>query len=166
MADDATMTLSAVILPTEIAHTLGSLTMAYAPADANDKWFYSLVNVTASSGDLIAGNFLCDSAGVAVGSSNPAIREASDLVKFLFIKNTGTTDGSSSTSRSVYVCFDGGTAAYNTGDVLEIGAGESWYGKPTNALVGNIHAVTGNRYGASAGSGNIQCIVAAVIDDS
>ena len=166
MADDATMTLSAVILPTEIAHTLGSLTMAYAPADANDKWFYSLVNVTASSGDLIAGNFLCDSAGVAVGSSNPAIRDASDLVRFLFIKNTGTTDGSSSTTRSVYVCFDGGTAAYNTGDVLEIGNGESWYGKPTNTIVGNIHAVTGNALGAAAGSGNIQCIVAAVIDDS
>ena len=58
MADAATMTLEAVILPDEIQKTLSDLTFAYTPADANDKWYYKLVNVTTSSGNLIAGNFL------------------------------------------------------------------------------------------------------------
>ena len=39
MADAATMTIKAVLLPDEIQTTLESLTFAYTPADANDKWF-------------------------------------------------------------------------------------------------------------------------------
>ena len=45
MADDATVTISATILPDEIAKTIaGSMTVA--PDDANDKWYYKLTDCT------------------------------------------------------------------------------------------------------------------------
>ena len=164
MADAATMTLSAAMLPDEIAVTLSSLTFAYTPADGDDKWFYGLVNVRTSSADLISGNFLSKAAGTSSASGTAAIATG-DKVKFLFIKNTATTDGSTGSNESVYICLDGGTAAYNLGDALEIGTGESWYGKLTNTTVGNLHAVTGDSNGSSGGEANVQCIVAAIIDD-
>ena len=57
MADDATISLSATVLPDEIAKTITG-TMTLAPADANDKWYYKLTSVSNSSTDLIAGYFL------------------------------------------------------------------------------------------------------------
>ena len=57
MADAATITVSAVLLPDEIAATItGSMTVT--PDDANDKWYYKLTACTATSTDLIAGSFL------------------------------------------------------------------------------------------------------------
>ena len=56
MADAATMTIKAVLLPDVIQKTLKDLTFAYTPADANDKWYYKLVNVRHNaSADLIEG---------------------------------------------------------------------------------------------------------------
>ena len=39
MADDATMSLSATILPDEISKPLSSLSMTYAPVDATEGWY-------------------------------------------------------------------------------------------------------------------------------
>ena len=112
MADAATMTIKAVLLPDEIQTTLKDLTFSFTPADASDKWYYKLVNVRHNaSADLIEGNFLSKSTGVDTASTNAAV-SISDKVKFLFIKNTATSDGSTSSDESIYVCFDGGTAAY------------------------------------------------------
>ena len=62
MADAATITLKAVLLPEEIQTTLKDLTFSFTPADANDKWYYKLVNVRHNaSSDLIEGNFLSKS---------------------------------------------------------------------------------------------------------
>ena len=57
MADAATMTIKAVLLPDEVQTTLKDLTFTYTPADANDKWFYGLINVPYNTGsvDLIGG---------------------------------------------------------------------------------------------------------------
>ena len=167
MADAGTISMSATLLPDEVQKTLTGLTATFTPADANDKWFYSLINVTNSSTDLIAGNFLSTAAGIDTGSSSPAI-STSDLVKFLFIKNTGTTDGSTLSTESIVICLDGGTAAYNLADGIEIGAGEAWYGKLPNTTVGNLHAISVDSNmaaGGSAGEADVQCIIAAIIDD-
>ena len=57
MADDASVTVQATVLPDEIAKTIsGSMTIS--PADANDKWYYKLTSVSNSSTDLMAGNFI------------------------------------------------------------------------------------------------------------
>ena len=101
MADDATINITATLLPDEISKSIsGSMTVT--PDDVNDKWYYKLTACTATSTDLIAGSFL-DYTPVDDDTAPTAIT-TSDKVKFLFIKNTCTADG-------VYVCFDGGTAA-------------------------------------------------------
>ena len=57
MADDASITLTATLLPDEIAKTIsGSMTVS--PDDANDKWYYKLTACTTTSTNLIAGSFL------------------------------------------------------------------------------------------------------------
>ena len=57
MADDATVNITATILPDEIAKTISG-TMTISPADANDKWYYKLTSVSNSSTDLMAGTFI------------------------------------------------------------------------------------------------------------
>ena len=167
MADEAIINMSAAVLPDEIKKALTGLSVTVTPATANEKWFYGLINVTNSSADLIAGNFLSSSAGTDTGSS-PAAVATGDKVRFLFIKNTGTTDGSTSTSEAINICFDGGAAAYNLADGIEIGAGEVFFCKCPNTTVANLHAISvdSNMNDAgSAGEGDVQCIVAAIIDD-
>jgi len=165
MADAATMTIKAVILPDEIQATLKDLTFSYTPADANDKWFYGIVNVPHNTGDsnLIAGKFLSDSAGIAAGTANDDI-STSDKVKFLFIKNTGTTDGSSSTDESIMLVQDGSTVAHSSTNAIEVSAGQSWFAKMPNTTVGDLNARTADP-DQTLGEGNVQCIVAAILDD-
>ena len=165
MADAATMTIKAILLPEEIQATLKDLSYAYTPADANDKWFYGIVNVPHNTGgvDLITGKFLAASAGVATGTANADIT-TSDKVKFLFIKNTGTTDGSSSTDESVMLVQDGSTVAHGSTNAIEISSGHSWFAKMPNTTVGDLHAISADP-DQTAGGGNVQCIVAAILDD-
>ena len=165
MADAATMTIKAVLLPDEIQTTLKDLTFSYTPADANDKWFYRIINVRHNTGgvDLISGAFVSNSAGIATGSTTASIT-TSDKVKFLFIKNTGTTDGSSSTDESVMLVLDGSTVAHGTTNAIEISSGESWYAKLPNTTVGDLHAISADP-DQTVGGGNVQCIVAAILDD-
>ena len=167
MADAAKITMTATILPDEIQKKLTGLSVTVTPATANEKWFYGLVNVTTTSNDLISGKFVSNSIGIDTGSA-PASIGAADKVRFIFIKNTGTTDGSTSTTEAVNICFDGNTVTYNLPDIIEIGPGEVWFGKCPNTTVGNLHAVsvdTNMNDAGSAGEGNVQCIVAALIDD-
>ena len=52
MADAATMTIKAVLLPEEIQATLKDLTFAYTPANSSEKWFYGIINVPHNTGNL------------------------------------------------------------------------------------------------------------------
>ena len=153
MADAATITVSAVLLPDEIAATItGSMTVT--PDDANDKWYYKLTACTATSTDLIAGSFL-DYTAVDDDTAPTAVH-ADDKVKFLFIKNTSSGDG-------VYICFDGGTAAYNLVDAVFIGPSQTWFGRLPNTTVANIHAISSDI--GDTGDATANLIVAALIDD-
>ena len=132
MADDATVSISATILPDEISRTIsGSMTVT--PDDANDKWYYKLTAVTTTSADLIAGRFI-DYTAVDQDTDQTAV-STSDKVKFLFLQNTSSADG-------VYVCFDGGTAANDLVDAVFVGANQTWFGRLPNTTVGNIHAIS------------------------
>ena len=164
MADAATMTIKAVLLPDEIQATLKDLTFSYTPADASEKWFYSIVNVRHdASRNLITGSYLSNSAGTQIASETASI-SVSDKVKFLFIKNTGTTDGSSSTDESVHLVLDGSSAAHGSTNAIEISSGQSWFAKLPNTTVEDLHAITADP-AQTAGGGNVQCIVAAILDD-
>ena len=153
MADAATITVTATMLPDEIAKTLsGSMTVT--PDDANDKWYYKLTSCTATSTDLIAGSFL-DYTAVDDDTAPTAI-STSDKVKFLFVQNTSTADG-------VVICFDGGTAAYNLVDGVFIGPSQTWFGRLPNTTVANLHAISSDI--GDAGDAVAILIVAALIDD-
>ena len=153
MADAATVTISAVLLPDEIATTItGSMTVT--PDDSGDKWYYKLTECTATSTNLIAGSFL-DYTPVDDDTAPTAV-DAADKVKFLFIKNTSSGDG-------VYVCFDGGTAAHNLVDGVFIGASQTWFGRLPNTTVENLHAISSDIDGT--GDAVVNLIVAALIDD-
>ena len=164
MADAATMTIKAVILPDEIQKTLKDLTFAYTPADATEKWFYSLVNVRHnSSRDLLEGAFLSKSTGTDSGGITNTIA-TTDKIKFLFIKNTGTTDGSTSTDESVMLVFDGSAVAHGSTNAVVIDAGESWFAKLPNTTVADLHCISADS-DQTVGGGHVQCIVAAILDD-
>ena len=143
MADDATISITATILPDEISKSIsGSMTVT--PDDANAKWYT----------DLIAGSFLDYTA--VDDDTTPTAITTSDKVKFLFVKNTSTADG-------VYVCFDGGTAANDLVDGVFIGPSQSWFGRLPNTTVGNLHAISSDI--GDAGDATANLIVAALIDD-
>jgi hypothetical protein len=153
MADDATISLTATILPDEISKTIsGSMTVT--PDDANDKWYYKLTAVTTTSANLIAGRFI-DYTAVDQDTDMTAV-STSDKVKFLFIKNTSTADG-------IVICLDGGTAANDLADGIFIGPEQSWFGRLPNVTVDNIHAISSDI--ADAGDATANAIVAALIDD-
>jgi hypothetical protein len=132
----------------DIKQTLGGK-LEYAKADANDKWVYSASrDITGSSADLIANGTAFTEGGTTT---------INDHVKYLFLKNSGTTDGSTSTSAKVYICLDAGDAA-SVGDVLEIGAGEAINLKFKDGLnAADIHAATS--------TGTVRCTIAAILDD-
>ena len=159
MADAATMTIKAILLPEEIQATLKDLSFAYTPADVSEKWFYGIINVPHNTGavDFITGKFLANSGGVQTGTANADIA-TTDKIRFIFVKNTDTTD-------SLYLVLDGSTVAHSSTNAIEIGPGESWFAKLPNTTIGNLHAINGGPGAADAGDANIQCTVAAVIHD-
>ena len=153
MADDASVSIQATILPDEIAKTLTG-TMTVTPDDANDKWYYKLTSITTTSADLIAGRFL-DYTAVDQDTDQTAV-STSDKVKFLFIQNTSSSDG-------IYICLDGDTAANNLVDGIFIGPSQTFCGRFPNTTVGNLHAISSDI--GDAGDASVTAIVCALIDD-
>ena len=146
MADAASVTFTATILPDEIAKTLsGSITVT--PADANDKWYYKLPAVSASSVDLIAGNYVGYTA-IATGTGMTAVH-ANDKVKFLYVQNTHA-------STDVYIVGNAAASVSAAGNIY-IPAGESVALRLPNSTVADLHAITS--------TGSATCIVAALLDD-
>ena len=153
MADAATISVTATMLPDEIAKTIsGSMTVT--PDDSGDKWYYKLTACTTTSTDLIAGYFT-DYTAVDDDTAPTAIT-TSDKVNFLFVQNTSSADG-------VYLCFDGGTAAYNLVDGVFVGPDQTWFGRLPNTTVGNLHAISSDI--GDAGDATANLIVAALIND-
>ena len=108
MADAATMTIKAVILPDEIQKTLKDLTFVYTPADTTEGWYYKLTDVTTSSTNLLSLETYLQKGTTAAGEDSAtamATVASSDKVKFLFIKHTGYEDNgtSANTDDSVYL---------------------------------------------------------------
>ena len=153
MADDATISISATLLPDEISRVIsGSMTVS--PDDANDKWYYKLTAVTTTSADLIAGAFL-DYTAVDQDTAPTAIT-TSDKVKFLFVQNQSSADG-------IYLCFDGAAAVNSGVDKVFVGPNQTWFGRLPNTTVANIHAISSDI--GDVGDATANVIVAALIDD-
>ena len=153
MADAATISVTATMLPDEIAKTIsGSMTVT--PTDANDKWYYKLTALTTTSAQLIAGSFVNYTA-IAPATGHTAIT-TSDKVRFLFVQNQSSGDG-------LYLCFDGATAV-NTGvDMAFVGASETWFAQLPNTTVGNLTAISSDI--ADVGDATVNVLVIALLDD-
>ena len=153
MADDATISISAKLLPDEISRVIsGSMTVS--PVDANDKWYYKLTAVTTTSADLIAGRYI-DYTAVDQDTDQTAVATA-DKVKFLFVQNQSSADG-------IYLCFDGAAAVNSGVDNIFVGPLQTWFGRLPNTTVANIHAISSDI--GDAGDATANVIVAALIDD-
>ena len=156
-------------------------------AGGNDKWYYApnvivtatstqLISVTADDyTDLVGATGDPASPNEAVGSEahfteGGNIDASADDIKFLFIKNTGTSDTSNtSTTNSVYLTLDAGTAVNTGEDAIEIAAGEAWMSRVNN-IVDDFRIISGqaNAAGTAAtvnSSTSVRCTVAAIIDD-
>ena len=153
MADAATISVTATMLPDEIAKTItGSMTVT--PTDANDKWYYKLTALTTTSAQLIAGTYLNYTA-IAPATAHTSVATG-DKVRFLFVQNQSSGDG-------LYLCFDGATAV-NTGvDMAFVGASETWFAQLPNTTVGNLTAISSDIDGT--GDATVNVLVIALLDD-
>ena len=185
-ADSDSDTLTAI--HHDIAGSLGG-GMTY-DFGAYDKWFYAphLIVTSTSTAMMAPADDLSDLTGAsgshtdsseAPGSGikchftdndTTTVDASADDIKFLFIKNTGTSDTSgTTTTNSVYLTFNAVTATHNGQDAIEIVAGEAWMSKVNNVVedfliisgVANAAAVAA----AVNGSTSVRCVIAAVIDD-
>ena len=166
--DAAVLNISGTMLPSEIARTINGIATMYAPASADEGWYYKLTNVTTTSGLLLSESpYLskgADSRGADVGS-NTSIASLSDKVKFLIIIHTGfRDDGSTLNDESVYISTNGASAAHNA-NCIELGHKELWYAKMNNTTIGDINAIVGDPSGGGTGSAKVQCAVAAILED-
>ena len=170
MADRAFISIASRILTDEIQTLTNNQAFSggrfgYTPADTSEGWYYKLTNVTTTTGDLLEGSFFQKKdTGIAVGTGSTAIH-ANDKVKFLWIYNTGTTDGSTASTDSVYLNFDDAAATNNGKNMFEIPSGHTWFCRVPSTLAGEVHAISGQVNAGGTGSGNVQCIVAAILDD-
>ena len=151
MADAATVVMKTTILPDEIAKTIEATTTV-SPKDANDKWYYKLTSVSATSTDLMAG--ITQIILLWMTTLRRQRVATGDKVEFFYIKNTDAAN-------DIYVVFDGGTAANTTDDAVKISPNQSFYGRFPNATVADVHAI--GHDGSSAATAT--CIVCALLDD-
>ena len=133
MADAASVTMSVTLLPDEISKTITGLTGGHTPADADENWYFKVTTITSTaSQNLIVGSLLDEPA--AVGAHDTAA--TTDVIKFLFIKNTDS-------SNSAYIHFNSvATTAFATTAVnaLKIPAGSSWFGNFDTLTVDGLNA--------------------------
>jgi len=162
--------------------------LVFTVQDTDDNWFYAPnVIVTTTSDELFGASDdntdLVGASGDQTNGPNEAVGSAvtytddsaadcsADKLWFLFIKNTGTSDTSgTTTTNSVYLCFDAGTAAYNNLDNIEVKDGEAWIGNVAGPLLQSVMIITGQARGAGTAatvnsSTSVRCTVAAIIED-
>ena len=157
-ADRATVNVSASLLPDEIKTSVGGTTV-YDLNDLadNNKWIYSLTLIT-SVEDLIKDgvNFLGQGASE---EGDTATVKGTDDVVFLFVKHSGTTDGSTVTTATLAINLGAGTATGTAvGDII-IKPNECFFARigAAGTEIQDINAVSS--------SGAIQAQVFAIVDD-
>ena len=164
----------------------GALT--FTTQDGDDNWFYAPNVICTTTSDELFGasddnTDLVGASGDQTNGPNEAVGSpvtytddstadcSADKLWFLFVKNTGTSDTSgTTTTNSVYLCFDAGTAAYNNLDNIEVKAEEAWMGNVAGPLLQSVMIITGQARGAGTAatvnsSTSVRCTVAAIVED-
>jgi len=156
-ADKATVNVSASLLPDEIKTSVGGTTV-YDLNDLgdNNKWTYSLTIVGASSEDALLASVPFLGQGTAEEGTTATVNGTDDIV-FLFIKHTGTTDGSTASTANLHLNLGGGTATGSAVGDIVLKPNECFYARLGNTEIDDINA--------DSSSGSIQAMVFAVCDD-
>ena len=105
MADKATASISASVMSDFAKKTMGG-TLSYTPADANDQWIYLETIVDASSVALVADGRQYSERYIRADEGTETVTATGDIVRWMCIKHTGTTDGSTATSSGIVVSLD------------------------------------------------------------
>ena len=160
-ADRATVNVSASLLPDEIKTSIGGTTI-YDIGDVgnNNIWFYSLTLIGTSAEDLIkdAINFV---PGGTVGEGAFAIDIDVDGLGFLFVKHSGTKNGSNASTNTLCINLGNGTPnGTSVGDIL-IKPNECFFARLGNTRVDKINAINLNE---DSGGDNIQVQVLGIAD--
>jgi len=156
-ADRATVSVSASLLPDEIKTTVGG-TSVYDIDDIGDtnKWTYSLTIVGASSEDALLASVPYLGQGTAEEGATASANGTDDIV-FLFVKHSGTTDGSTATTANLHLHLSGGTATGSAVGDIVLGPNECFFAKLGNTEIDDVNA--------DSSSGSIQAQVFAICDD-
>ena len=168
MADKATASIAASVLSDIAKMSIGS-TMSYEPADAGDKWIYLEVIADASSTALVQTGIQYQEKFVRTDGTE-TVTAAGDIVRYMVIKHTGTSDGSTSTSSGVVVSLAGSSAAaYNEVEGFFLDSGDTIAFKTAACTLNTIGVITttvSSGAPASGGSpGDVVLQVAAILDD-
>ena len=166
MADKATASISASV-GSDFAKQAMSGSLNYTPADAGDKWIYleTIVDGTTS--------FLIQAAAEynkRYGRTDEAetVTATGDIVRWLCVKNTGTTDGSTATSSGIVLSLEG-AAAYNNTDGIFIDSGELVCFKTAATTLNTLSAisvtVTNGAPASPSSPGDVLVQIAAILDD-
>ena len=156
-ADRATVSVSASLLPDEIKTSIGG-TSVYDLNDIgdNNKWTYSLTIVGASVEDALLASIPFLGQGTAEEGATATVNGTDDIV-FLFVKHTGTTDGSTTTTANLHLNLSGGTVTGSAVGDIVLKPGECFFAKLGNTEIDDVNA--------DSSSGSIQAQVFAICDD-
>ena len=165
MANKATATISASIL-SDLNKGSMSGNINYEP-NASDYWIYKEIIVDATSAALLQAGIEYEGSIRADGTE--LTTATGDKVKWIAIKHTGTTNGTTATSEGVVVSL----AAAADGDYDEvegifIDSGDFWVGKLPATTLNTIGAGTvtvTNGTPSAVGTGDVLVQVAAIITD-
>jgi|TARA_R100001244_G_C5109342_1_gene120769 hypothetical protein len=166
MADKAVGSISTSI-GSDFAKQALAGNLSYAPADAGDKWIYleTIIDGTTSLLIQAAAEY-----NKRYGRTDEAetVTATGDIVRWIAVKNTGTSDGSTSTSSGVVLSLEG-AAAYNNTDGIFIDSGEIVCFKTAattlNTLSGITVTVTSGAPASGGSPGDVVVQIAAVLDD-
>ena len=167
MADKATGNISASVGSDFAKKTMGG-TLSYEPANVGDKWIYLETIVDSTSALLIQAGA---EYSTRYGKTDAAetITATGDIVRWIAVKHTGTTDGSTSTADGVVLSLED-SAAYNNTDGIFIDTGEVVCFKTAATTLNTLAAITvtvTNGAPASGGSpDDVLLQVAAILDDT
>ena len=157
-ADRATVSISASLLPDEIKTSVGG-TLVYDLDDFgdNNKWAYSLTIVGASSEDALLATVAYLGQGTDEEGGTASVAGTDDVL-FLFVKHTGTTDGSTTTTATLALNLAGTAATGSAAGDIVLKPGECFAARMGTANpMANINA--------DSSSGNIQAQVFVIADD-
>ena len=158
-ADKATISISASLLPDNIKVSVGGTTV-YDLNDTgdNNKWIHWRGQTDGTTARDIVNTSGIQYLNQTVDyDDTPTVTvEATDDVVFILIKNSGTTDGSTTSSANLHVGLSGGDLAANSGTIV-IEPNECWFARLRGEALADINA--------ASSSGDLTYDVFAILDD-